>query len=55
MQEYIDTGNINGQTPQSRWDAEEATAKQLIASSVPDHIFNRIKTQITATDIWNTL
>ena len=34
---------------------EEATAKQLIASSVPDHVFNQIKMQITATDVWNTL
>jgi len=54
-QEFIDTGDINGQTPQSRWDVEEATAKQLIASSIPDHIFNWIKMQIIATDVWNTL
>jgi len=54
-QEYINVGNINGQTPQSRWDTEEATAKQLIASSIPDHVFNRIKMQITATDVRNTL
>jgi hypothetical protein len=34
---------------------EEAVAKQLITSSVPDHIFNWIKSQITVCDIWNTL
>jgi len=48
-------GNINGQTLQSRWDAEEAAAKKLITSSIPDHVFNQIKMQITATDVWNTL
>jgi gag-polypeptide of LTR copia-type len=54
-QAYIDAGNVNGQSPQTRWDAEEAAAKQLIASSVPDHVFNRIKTQTTTRDVWNTL
>ena len=52
---YILAGNINGQTPQDRWDAEEAAAKQLIASSIPDHVFNRIKSKTTAMEVWDTL
>jgi hypothetical protein len=52
---YLIAGNINGQSLVARWNAEEAVAKQLIASSVPNHIFNWIKSQITICDVWNTL
>ena len=52
---YLIAGNINGQSPVARWNVEEAVAKQLIASSVPNHIFNRIKSQITTCNVWNTL
>jgi gag-polypeptide of LTR copia-type len=52
---YINTGIVNRQTPQEHWDVEEAAARQLIASSVPDHIFNQIKSKNTTHKVWDTL
>ena len=45
-------GNINGLTPQERWDSEEDFIKKLISTSVPDHIFSRIKTKTNVHDVW---
>jgi len=42
-------------TPQERWDAEESSAKILIAASLPDHIFNRIKTKTNTKEIWDAI
>ncbi|PPQ88056.1 hypothetical protein CVT25_013688 [Psilocybe cyanescens] len=38
-----------------KWQIAEATVKQCIASTVPDSIFNRIKSKKTAKDIWDTI
>lgn len=38
-----------------KWQMAEATVKQCIASSVPDSIFNRIKTKKTAKDVWDAV
>ena len=54
-QAYIDAGDINGQTPQQRWAAEEASAMNMIASSVPDDVFNRIKSQTSTHAVWNAV
>ena len=40
-QSYIAAGDINGQTPGQRWSNEEDMAMDLIASTVPDQVFNR--------------
>jgi hypothetical protein len=42
-------------TPQQRWDAEESSAKILIVASLPDHVFNRIKTKTNTKDIWDAI
>lgn len=39
----------------SQWRTAEATIKQCIASTVPDSVFNRIKTKKTAKGIWDAL
>jgi hypothetical protein len=54
-QAYINVGDINGKTPQERWEAEEATAMDIIASSVPDHVFNRIKRKTNTHEFWNAV
>ena len=54
-QSYTAAGNINGQTPDQRWAAEEAMAKNVIAVSVPDHIFNQIKSKTTTMEVWNAI
>ncbi|KAF8150855.1 hypothetical protein B0H34DRAFT_625771, partial [Crassisporium funariophilum] len=38
-----------------KYEMAEATVKQSIASSVPDSIFNRIKTKKTAKDVWDAI
>jgi hypothetical protein len=52
---YIAAGTINRLTPDQRWEAEEAAAKNMIAASVPDHIFNHIKNKTTAMEVWTTV
>jgi hypothetical protein len=49
---YIAAGTINGLTPDQRWAAKEAAAKNMIAASVPDHVFNRIKNKTTTMEVW---
>ncbi|KAI0043511.1 hypothetical protein FA95DRAFT_1498500, partial [Auriscalpium vulgare] len=49
---YATAGTVNGHTPAERWRQGEATVKQCIASSVPDSIFNRIKSGTRAKDVW---
>ena len=39
----------------SQWHTAEATIKQCIASTVPDLVFNRIKTKKLAKGVWDTL
>ena len=43
------------ETLAKEWRMGEATVKQYIASTVPDPIFNRIKTQGTANGVWTSL
>jgi hypothetical protein len=38
-----------------QWDADKAMVQQLIAISVPDTVFNRIKMGATAKDVWDSL
>jgi len=54
-QRYLDAGDINGISPQARWASEEYTAKEMIAESIPDHVFNRIKTKTTTMEVWDTI
>ena len=54
-QSYINAGDINGVTPQNRWDAEECTATELIAESVPDTVISKIRSKTNVMEIWNTL
>ena len=48
-------GTIGGVTAPTRWARGEATVKQAIAASVPDSVFNRIKTGTRAKDVWDAL
>ena len=52
---YIAVGDVNGQTPAQRWAAEEAAAMNMIAASVPDQVFNRIKSKTNTMEVWNTV
>jgi hypothetical protein len=52
---YTTTGNVNGQSPDQQWAAEEAITKNLIAASVPDHIFNQIKSKTSTMEVWATM
>ena len=54
-QSYTAAGDINGQTLGQRWSNEEDMAMDLIASTVPDQVFNRVKTHTTTMDMWNAI
>ena len=38
-----------------QWRLDQATVKQLIATSIPDSVFNGIKTGTSAKDVWDAL
>lgn len=52
---YVTVGTVNGVTPDMRWAIDQAVVKQLIAASVPDSVFNSIKSGTTAKDVWYAL
>src|SRR5260370_14806557 len=52
---YINAGDINPQTPQMRWESEEAINMQIIAVSIPNSVFTTVKTHTTAKDMWDAL
>jgi hypothetical protein len=54
-QSYTNAGTINGQTPDQRWALEEDLSMDLIASTVPDQIFNRVKNSITTMAMWTAI
>jgi hypothetical protein len=54
-QTYIVAGDINGQTPQQCWDSEEVATMNMIAASVPDHIFNHIKSKTNTHEVWTAV
>ena len=50
---YVTVGTVNGLMPDMRWAIDQAVVKQLIAVSVPDSVFNSIKSGRTAKDVWD--
>lgn len=54
-QSYINAGDINGQTPDQHWALEEDMAIGLIANTMPDQIFNRVKSNTTTMGMWDTI
>jgi hypothetical protein len=53
--EYTNIGNVNGVSPDRRWKLEEDSVKEVLASALPDQIFNQIKSKRTVFAIWTTL
>jgi hypothetical protein len=54
-QSYTNTSVINGQTPDQRWSIKEDSAMDLIVSTVPDQIFNRVKNNTTTMAMWDAI
>ena len=52
---YGAAGTIGGVTAPTRWAAGERTVKHAIAASVPDSVFNKIKSSTRAKDAWDVL
>ena len=52
---YTAAGDINSVSPATRWAKKESTIMTLILASVPDHVFNRIKTKTNSFEVWNTI
>ena len=52
---YTAAGNINGLDPGQCWEAEEAAAMNLTATSVPDHVFNHMKSKMSTMEVWNVV
>ena len=54
-QAYRDRGDVNGVAPNMRWEDDDEAVKGLIMTSIPDKIFNRIKTGASAQVWWDSL
>ena len=54
-QAYKDMGEVGTVLLEMRWCLDQATVKQLIAMSIPDSVFNNIKTGTSAKDVWDVL
>ena len=54
-QSYINAGDINGLSPDQRWNLEEDMAVDVIASTVPDQVFQRVKSHTTTMEMWNAV
>lgn len=54
-QTYTTIGNIGNVMLVMQWNNDQAMVKQMIAISVPDTVFNCIKTGATAKDVWEVL
>ena len=55
--EYTNAGNVSIMTPAQHWALDQQVVKQLIATSIPDTVFNEIKgtPASTAKDVWDAL
>ena len=53
--EYADAGTINGLDTATRWKKGEGGVKQLIAVTILDTIFSRLKGSTHAKDVWESL
>ncbi len=47
-QAYMDRGDVNGVTPTMHWEDNDEAVKALIMSSIPDELFNQIKSGVNA-------
>ena len=54
-QAYMDRGNVNGVAPNMRWEDDNEAVKALIMSSIPDKLFNQIKSRVNVQAWWNSL
>ncbi len=53
--DYANSGTVNGLDAATRWKKGEGIVKQLIAATVPDTVFARIKKGTRAKDVWDSL
>jgi hypothetical protein len=53
-QAYRGCGDVNGVAPNMRWEDDDEAVKGLIMTSIPDEIFNRIKTGASAQVWWDS-
>ena len=54
-QNYIDISNIGNMTPNRRWCVDDAYVKQVIAQTVTNDVFARVKMHMHAKNVWDAL
>ena len=52
---YTAAGVINGHDPNQRWALDKDLAIDLISNTIPDQVFNRVKSHTTVMETWNTI
>src|SRR6266852_6517620 len=52
---YIDAGDISGLKPEQRWTADKIAVNQILGTTIPDLVFNQIKTAYEPKDVWERL
>jgi hypothetical protein len=54
-QGYLNAGDIGGFRSEPRWWFDQAVVKQLVAASISNTVFNRIKGETSANHVWEEL
>jgi hypothetical protein len=54
-QKYKDTSKVGGLKPEQRWTADKIAVNQILSVTIPDLVFNLIKTTYEPKDVWEKL
>jgi len=54
-QGYRSAGDIGGLKPEQRWTADKIAVNQIFGATIPDLVFNQIKSSYEPKDVWDKL
>ena len=54
-QNYVSAGDIGGLKPEQRWTADKIAVNQIFCATIPDPVFNEIKSTYEPKGIWEKL
>lgn len=54
-QNYVSAGDVGGLNPEQRWAADKIAVKQIFRTTIPDLVFNKIKSAYEPKDVWGKL
>ena len=55
MQKYMQAGDVSGLKPEQRWAMDKITVNLIFTTTIPDLVFNQIKSSYEPKDVWEKL